>query len=169
MKKIAITVFSFCLAFTISGQEVKSPKPPLPPKTPIDVAIAPAPPAPPEDPTFPNKAGSFPLPPEVPALPLSPTSDLSVASLIEEAPGALYDEYIDDDLRTFLKRNPSVRSLNWTENAVIIKLKNGKEERYLLHDKKSMNEAEEKYGEFPLAPPPPPKVIAPPPPPKSKI
>jgi hypothetical protein len=168
MKKIIITGFAFCLAFTLSAQEVKAPKPPSPPKATIAAAIAPAPPMPLEVPNLPVKTGTFLLPPEAPVPPLPPNAELNVGSQSEEAPVAPYDEFIYDDYKTFLKRNPTLRALGWTESVVIVKLKNGKEERYRLQDEKSMNVAEDKYGEFPLAPPPPPKVIAPPPPPQIK-
>jgi len=65
------------------------------------------------------------------------------------------------DYQAFLKRNPTIKNLTWSENKVRVHLKSGKEEVYNLNDKEEMENLKEKYGELPVAPPPPP------PPPKA--
>jgi len=75
---------------------------------------------------------------------------------------------ISEDYEAFLKRNPSVKSLSWTTNEVIVNLKSGKQERYNTADEKSIKDAEAKYGKLPMAPPPPPPPLPPPVPSKSK-
>ena len=84
---------------------------------------------------------------------------------VEAAPAPPANEFLSDDYETFLKKNPSVRSLGWNaKNEVIVHLKSGKEERYLLNSE-GRRQAEAKYGALPEAPPPPPKAPLPPPPP----
>lgn len=65
------------------------------------------------------------------------------------------------DYQAFLKRNPTVKSLSWSENKVHVNLKSGKEEVYNLNDTEEMQDLKEKYGELPVAPPPPPPPSAP--------
>lgn len=60
------------------------------------------------------------------------------------------------DYQAFLKRNPTVKNLSWSENKVRIHLKSGKEEVYNLNDTEEIENLKDKYGELPLAPPPPP-------------
>jgi hypothetical protein len=43
--------------------------------------------------------------------------------------------------------------VGWQKDAIVVKLKNGKSERYLLNEKGIM-EAESKYGKLPVIPPP---------------
>ncbi|MBO9684015.1 MAG: hypothetical protein J7502_15335 [Flavisolibacter sp.] len=65
------------------------------------------------------------------------------------------------DYRAFLKQNPTVKSIGWSQDKVHIHLKSGKEEVYNLNDREQMQHLKDKYGELPVAPPPPP------PPPKA--
>ena len=65
---------------------------------------------------------------------------------------------VHDDYKSFLKRNPSVKSLGWLANgsSVRIRLKSGKEELYNLNSEKEIAVLNRKYGRLPIAPPPPP-------------
>jgi hypothetical protein len=93
------------------------------------------------------------------------------------------------DEGTFLKRNPSTKSIGWKEggNKVVIRLKSGKTETYDLSSQREREAFIAKYGSLPTAPPPPPPPaqvsappvpeeltppppppVAPPPPPKVK-
>ena len=78
-----------------------------------------------------------------------------------------------DDHKAFLKSNPGVKNIEWSENNVVrIRLKSGKTEVYDLDDKEQAQRLESKYGKLPVAPPPPPPIvelqkIPPPPPPKA--
>jgi hypothetical protein len=74
---------------------------------------------------------------------------------------------IPDDYKAFLKRNPDVKNIGWSENNIVrIHLKSGKDEVYDLNDKDQVQKLESKYGKLPVAPPPP-KPLPPPPPPKA--
>jgi TonB-dependent SusC/RagA subfamily outer membrane receptor len=55
----------------------------------------------------------------------------------------------------FKKRNPSIKTVNWTNNArkIIIDLFDGTEETYDLNNPGSRKRAENKYGKLPVAPP----------------
>jgi len=61
-----------------------------------------------------------------------------------------------DDYDSFLKQNPTVKSIGWSEDKVRIRLKSGKEEEYVLNNEQEMQKLKEKYGELPASPP---KVI----------
>jgi len=64
----------------------------------------------------------------------------------------------------FLKRNPRVKGIGWTKrNAVIIRLKSGKEEVYDLSKEEDVVSVRNKYGQLPAPPPPPPSAPFPPP------
>jgi hypothetical protein len=70
-----------------------------------------------------------------------------------------------DSYSAFLKRNPGVKGLGWTdENTLRIRLKSGKEEVYDLGKEDEALKLKDKYGELPPLPPPPPVPLAPPPP-----
>ncbi|HEX2532572.1 MAG TPA: M56 family metallopeptidase [Chitinophagaceae bacterium] len=56
----------------------------------------------------------------------------------------------------FFKRNPSVRSVHWKNDRIILQLKNGKDEQFDLSNSADMRRFKEKYGKLPVAPPPPP-------------
>jgi hypothetical protein len=77
-------------------------------------------------------------------------------------PPIVYPDGLPDDYKAFLKRNPTVKSLGWSENKVHIHLKSGKEEVYNLNNEAEALKLENKYGGLPMSPPPPPKA------PKSK-
>jgi hypothetical protein len=63
----------------------------------------------------------------------------------------------------FLKRNPTVKSIEWSDdNAVRIHLKSGKEEMYDLSKPEEAQRLKKKYGELPIAPPAPPTPPTPP-------
>jgi hypothetical protein len=80
-------------------------------------------------------------------------------------PPIVYPDGLPDDYKAFLKRNPTVKSLGWSENKVHIHLKSGKEEVYNLNNEAEVRKLENKYGGLPMSPPPPPP---PPKAPKSK-
>ncbi len=73
------------------------------------------------------------------------------------------DEIVElpEDYQEFLKRNPSVGSVHWNDNAIVIVPKKGKAERYVLDDN-GIRQAEAKYGKLPQAPPVPPPPPVPP-------
>ncbi|HTM91794.1 MAG TPA: hypothetical protein VL095_05220 [Flavisolibacter sp.] len=95
------------------------------------------PPPPPAPPPF-MDVRPVPPPPPPPVTPHKQKADLSTG------------------YRTFLKRNPTVKSVGWSDNKVHIHLKSGKEEVYNLNDTEQMQHLKDKYGELPVAPPPPP-------------
>jgi len=64
-----------------------------------------------------------------------------------------------EDYSGFLKRNPTVKGIGWTDNQVRIRLKSGKEEDYFLNDNGEMQKLKNQYGELPAPPPPPPKLV----------
>ena len=80
---------------------------------------------------------------------------------------------LPDDYEAFLKRNPTVKHLSWSEGKTVhVYLKNGEKETYQLNTKAEKEKAEELYGQLPTPPPAPPplvrkaeKIKAPPPPP----
>jgi hypothetical protein len=65
------------------------------------------------------------------------------------------------DEEAFLKNNPPVKSIGWSENKITLHLKSGKEEVFEVNNKEQMDNFRKQYGELPEPPPPPP----PPPPP----
>lgn len=61
------------------------------------------------------------------------------------------------DYKAFLKRNPTVKGIRWSDNNTVhIQLKSGSDEVYQLNDKEQAQKLESKYGKLPVAPPPPP-------------
>jgi hypothetical protein len=95
-----------------------------------------APPPPPPPPPPVEAVNDIPPPPPKPPAP--------------PPPPALPKEYTD-----FLNRNPSVKSIHWKNETVVIKKKNGEAEKYALTEE-GIRDAEAKYGQLPQAPPPPP-------------
>jgi hypothetical protein len=81
---------------------------------------------------------------------------------------------LPDDYQDFLKRNPTVDHLSWSEGKTVhVYLKNGAKETYQLNTQAGKGKAEQLYGQLPTPPPPPPPVVrkaeklkAPPPPPE---
>ena len=64
------------------------------------------------------------------------------------------------DYDEFLKRNPTVKAINWSNDEVRVRLKSGKEEVYDMKNEEEVKKLKNKYGEWPSPPPPPPpKVI----------
>jgi hypothetical protein len=141
-KRMFATVLAVVVVYSASAQVQQRDEPPPPPKPPHvkKMRELPPPPPPPSEPPAPN------APPPPPTL----ANDLQ----------------IPHDYEAFLEKNSSVKSLGWTKNEVIVRLKSGKEERYNLNDGQSRKTAETKYGALPQAPPPPPPPPAPPAPPK---
>jgi hypothetical protein len=73
---------------------------------------------------------------------------------------------VPDDYQLFMERNPQVKNLSWQqEDTVIITLKSGEQEKYVLKDDKSLEKLTKKYGKLPGVPPPPPVPPVPPVPP----
>lgn len=145
MKKTFL-VAGFALALTLAASAQsnrKAPPPPPKPPTPPAEAVHDVPPPPPPPPMAP------PPPPPMPT------------TLSKETIAGLPQDYQD-----FLKRNPSVGSVNWHEESVFVVLRNGEVEQYSLNEE-GIKQAEGKYGKLPQAPPPPPPPKAPKPP-KSK-
>jgi hypothetical protein len=101
------------------------------------------PPPPPAPPPVMDVRAVPPPPPPPPVTPDKQKADLS------------------KDYRAFLKRNPTVKSIGWSQDKVHIHLKSGKKEVYNLNDTEQMQHLKDKYGELPVTPPPPP------PPPKA--
>ncbi|WP_162051680.1 M56 family metallopeptidase [Pontibacter pamirensis] len=69
---------------------------------------------------------------------------------------------LPEDQKTFLKRNPTVKSVSWMPhdiNKMVISLKSGSAEVYDLNDSRSVAAAKGKYGELPALPPPPPPAL----------
>lgn len=63
------------------------------------------------------------------------------------------------DYKAFLKRNPGVKHIDWSENnRVHIYLKSGSEEVYDLNKEEDVKKVESRYGQLPAPPPPPPAV-----------
>lgn len=132
MKKVFL-VAGFAVALSLgAAAQSKKRVPPPPPPPPLVEAVDPvAPPPPPPPPPAPTHLSEK----EIAALPA--------------------------DYQNFLKRNPSVGSVFWHDDAVYVVLKKGDIERFAL-DEKGIREAEAKYGKLPVAPPPPPEPPAPP-------
>lgn len=72
-------------------------------------------------------------------------------------------EALPKDYQAFLKRNPTIKGIDWSENKVRIQLKSGKEEVYDMNKEEDVKNLKNQYGELPAPPPPPP----PPPTPKA--
>ncbi len=61
------------------------------------------------------------------------------------------------DYAAFLKQNPNVKGIEWSNNnKVHIRLRSGKEEVYDLNKEEEARRLKNKYGELPAPPPPPP-------------
>lgn len=60
---------------------------------------------------------------------------------------------ISDDLSFFLKQNPKVKGLAWTETSVFVHYKKGGYREYKLNDKAAMELFVKLYGELPQTPP----------------
>jgi hypothetical protein len=105
---------------------------------------------------------------------LAQTSPVSILEqTTQEGPGK---KKIDHQAvyEAFLKRNPTVKRLQWSQDKLMVHLKSGKVETYAATPKGTAA-AEKKYGTLPYPPPPPPPApaapnapdasLAPPPPP----
>ncbi len=140
-KRIVITGLAFTILFAASAQDGgKPPKPHKPPKPPVE-RMNDVPPPP-----------DAPLPPPPPP-PAPPPPNPTLQEL----------KNFPEEYQQFLEKNPGVSSLSWNKESVIITLKSGKVERYILSDAKTNKEAGAKYGKLPAAPaPPPPPPPAPP-------
>ena len=74
----------------------------------------------------------------------------------------------DENYKAFLRNNPSVKSVSWSENKIRIHLQSGKEEVFDLNNKEQMEKFKQQYGELPIPPPPPPPPPARPVAPKNR-
>jgi hypothetical protein len=63
-----------------------------------------------------------------------------------------------DDHDVFMKRNPQVQGLSWSDEGktLRIQLRDGREESYDLNNAEDAQKAERLYGKLPVPPPPPP-------------
>lgn len=96
-----------------------------------------------------------------PADPTSPQAENGSAAFAEEnkpEQTELLRVSRRPNYKAFLRRNPSVKSIAWAKQekapTAIIRLKNGKLERYRLLDAMEMQAASAKYGRLPAPPPP---------------
>ena len=77
-------------------------------------------------------------------------------------PLPLKETGLPQDYQAFLKKNPAVKGVGWSnKNVVHIRLKSGKEELYDLNNEEDAQKLKNKYGELPVPPPPPPPPKAP--------
>ncbi len=65
-------------------------------------------------------------------------------------------EVVSPDPDLFLIRNKGVKRVGWSENSIIIHLKNDGTETYKLDNESDVKRFKKKYGALPVAPPPPP-------------
>jgi hypothetical protein len=85
----------------------------------------------------------------------------------QDPPKVLIDHFTSPDnenYKAFLRNNPSVKSVSWSENKISIHLQSGKEEVFNLNNKEQMEKFQQQYGELPIPPPPPPppaRLVAP--------
>ena len=70
-------------------------------------------------------------------------------------------EALPKDYQAFLKRNPTVKGIDWNNSKVRIRLKSGKEETFDMNNKEDVERLKNQYGELPAPPPPPPPPKAP--------
>lgn len=70
-------------------------------------------------------------------------------------------EALPKDYQAFLKRNPTVKGIDWNNSKVRIRLKSGKEETFDMNNKEDVERLKNQYGELPAPPPPPPPPPAP--------
>lgn len=130
MKKeilVAIAIFTGSIAFAQQKKAKQPPPPPPPPEVNMEKFVPPPPPPP-----RPNT----PPPPKV---------------VMER-----FSSPNNADYQAFLKRNPAVKSVGWSENKIRIHLKSGKEEVYNTSNEAETQKLKDKYGELPAPPPPPP-------------
>jgi len=93
--------------------------------------------------------------------PPPPPPVLNAKDITPPPPPSIPNDWPQAD-KAFLNRNPSVKSVGWSENNIRIHLKSGKEEIFDLNNKQQMENFRKHYGELPVPPPPPPpKPIAP--------
>jgi hypothetical protein len=62
----------------------------------------------------------------------------------------------NEEYNVFLKQHPEVKGIAWSNDAVRIHLKSGKEEVYDMKNETEVKKLRETYGELPTPPPPPP-------------
>jgi hypothetical protein len=128
MIKNAITSLAFTLVLAVSAQEqVKPPAKPKFTKAAIPAEPPEAPDAVPAPPISPlEKSNEVPPPPDAPLTPQTPPVEkINVVPPAADAPPPPIDGGIPEDHKAFLKRNPSVRSLGWTKEFFIVRLKTG--------------------------------------------
>ena len=94
-------------------------------------------------------------PPPPPPPPVLDVKDIPVPPPPPEAPPKHKKEY-----DAFLKRNPTVKRIDRSDDTIRIRLESGKEEVYHMKNEEEVQKLKSKYGELPpLPPPPPPKPI----------
>ena len=127
MKKRILVALAIFTASVSFAQQKKQVQPPSPPPPP-EVRL--------------DKFTPPPPPPKKPAPPKVVRERFSSAN--------------NGDYQAFLKTNPTVKGIGWSENKVRIHLKSGKQEVYDLNNEKDVLDLKSKYGELPAPPPPPP-------------
>src|SRR6476620_8790810 len=72
-------------------------------------------------------------------------------------PPARMKKDLSDEQNAFMKRNPQVQGLSWSDEGKIlrIQLRDGREESYDLNNAEEAQKAERLYGKLPVPPPPP--------------
>lgn len=74
-----------------------------------------------------------------------------------EAPTVTVEKLEIQKEADFLKNNPTVASVHWQKGSkIVLDLKDGKKETYILNDPDQQKVFTDKYGARPAAPPPPP-------------
>lgn len=141
---VALALLATSATFAQQEKEKQPPPPPPPPPKVVDVKEVHPAPAPPPAPPVVALTEAQPVPPEPPIRP---------------------EENSSNSYYGFLKRNPTVKSLDWSDDSVRIRLKSGKDEIYDLKNAEEAQKFKDKYGELPAPPSPPP---APPKAPKKR-
>jgi hypothetical protein len=135
MKKtfLSLTAVLFTTGLVMAQQaEKKSPTPPPPPTH--EFSTTPPPPPPPV------AQVEMVVPPPPPP------------------PPPVINKHIADEQNAFMKRNPQVHGLSWSDEGktLRIQLRDGREESYDLNNAEDAQKAERVYGKLPVPPPPPP-------------
>ena len=96
-----------------------------------------------------------------PPTPPPPPPEVKFVAPPPPPPAVARAHSVPSDYQAFLKANPTVKSIGWSEDKVRIHLKSGKDEVYHLDNEADMLTLKNTYGELPAPPPPPPppKVV----------
>jgi hypothetical protein len=116
-----------------------------------------APPPPPRPP-----AHEFSMTPPPPPPPVAQVE--MVAPPPPPPPPQTINKNISVELNVFMKRNPQVQGLSWSDEGktLRIQLRDGREESYDMNNAEEAQKAERLYGKLPAPPPPPPAPSTPP-------